>query len=242
MKKIFLVLLVFLPGLLKAQIFRDSGFVAKGLQAESILKIPLDTLPHKTGIAEKDGMLYFGNGIYWKRLDTTIVPTAILTASNGLTASGTNVKFGGTLIDNNTFLDIPNSKYFFIRKDGIYVCNFEDYITSLVAPSSNSSIRGTLELGSENALLKGFIATLSGSETYLSADTLRILNSTGLASYPVLSEIIKPRNRILLVNEISGVVSRSEILPDYADNAAAVAAGLAIGEVYRTGDFLKIVH
>ncbi len=31
-------------------------------------------------------------------------------------------------------------------------------------------------------------------------------------------------------------------LPEYADNAAAVAAGLTIGAFYRTGDFLKVVH
>ena len=31
-------------------------------------------------------------------------------------------------------------------------------------------------------------------------------------------------------------------VPVYADNAAAVAAGLAIGKLYRTGDILKIVH
>jgi len=30
--------------------------------------------------------------------------------------------------------------------------------------------------------------------------------------------------------------------PEYADNAAAAAAGLFAGQVYRTGDVLKIVH
>lgn len=30
--------------------------------------------------------------------------------------------------------------------------------------------------------------------------------------------------------------------PEYANNAAAVAAGLTIGQVYRTGEFLKIVY
>jgi len=30
--------------------------------------------------------------------------------------------------------------------------------------------------------------------------------------------------------------------PEYADNAAAIAGGLFIGQVYRTGDTLKIVH
>ena len=29
---------------------------------------------------------------------------------------------------------------------------------------------------------------------------------------------------------------------EYADNAAAVAAGLVPGEFYRTGDALKVVH
>lgn len=29
---------------------------------------------------------------------------------------------------------------------------------------------------------------------------------------------------------------------EYANNSAAVAAGLAVGKVYRTGDTLKIVH
>ena len=30
--------------------------------------------------------------------------------------------------------------------------------------------------------------------------------------------------------------------PEFADNAAAIAGGLFIGQVYRTGDTLKIVH
>jgi hypothetical protein len=31
-------------------------------------------------------------------------------------------------------------------------------------------------------------------------------------------------------------------LPEYADNAAALEGGLTVGQVYRTGDFLKVVH
>jgi hypothetical protein len=30
--------------------------------------------------------------------------------------------------------------------------------------------------------------------------------------------------------------------PEYTDNAAAIAGGLLLGQVYRTGDVLKIVH
>ncbi|MCD4697712.1 MAG: hypothetical protein K8S16_15920, partial [Bacteroidales bacterium] len=31
-------------------------------------------------------------------------------------------------------------------------------------------------------------------------------------------------------------------LPEYADNAAAIAGGLSAGDFYRTGDLLKVVH
>ena len=30
--------------------------------------------------------------------------------------------------------------------------------------------------------------------------------------------------------------------PEYADNAAALIGGLVAGQIYRTGDLLKIVH
>lgn len=39
----------------------------------------------------------------------------------------------------------------------------------------------------------------------------------------------------------SGLLNIANV-PDYADNAAALAATLTVGDVYRTGDFLKIVH
>lgn len=41
--------------------------------------------------------------------------------------------------------------------------------------------------------------------------------------------------RIVLSTDYTGA-------PEYADNAAAIAAGLTIGQTYRTGDVLKIVH
>ena len=48
----------------------------------------------------------------------------------------------------------------------------------------------------------------------------------------------------LTVNATSCFSSSIKILgvPVHADNAAALAAGLTAGEVYRTGDLLKIVH
>ena len=31
-------------------------------------------------------------------------------------------------------------------------------------------------------------------------------------------------------------------VPSYADNAEAIFSGLTIGQIYRTGDYLKVVH
>ena len=42
---------------------------------------------------------------------------------------------------------------------------------------------------------------------------------------------------VAVETELLGALTR-----EYADNAAAIAAGLTAGQLYRTGDFLKIVH
>ena len=41
--------------------------------------------------------------------------------------------------------------------------------------------------------------------------------------------------RIVLSTGLTGA-------PEYANNAAAIAAGLTVGQTYRTGEFLKIVY
>jgi len=38
------------------------------------------------------------------------------------------------------------------------------------------------------------------------------------------------------------VLTTPLVTPQYANNSAAIFAGLVAGQVYRTGDFLKIVH
>lgn len=41
---------------------------------------------------------------------------------------------------------------------------------------------------------------------------------------------------------ITDVNVASGVLVEYADNAAAIAAGLAVGRYYRNGDFVCVVH
>ena len=38
------------------------------------------------------------------------------------------------------------------------------------------------------------------------------------------------------------VLTTPSVTPEYANNAAALFAGLSVGQIYRTGDLLKIVH
>ena len=38
------------------------------------------------------------------------------------------------------------------------------------------------------------------------------------------------------------VITTPIVTPQYADNSAALFAGLVAGQIYRTGDLLKIVH
>jgi len=58
-----------------------------------------------------------------------------------------------------------------------------------------------------------------------------------------------PGGKVYIAN-LAGTDSDWEVLltvpvtgaPEYSNNAAAVFAGLTVGQVYRTGDILKIVH
>ncbi|NTW32043.1 MAG: hypothetical protein HGB12_05375 [Bacteroidetes bacterium] len=46
----------------------------------------------------------------------------------------------------------------------------------------------------------------------------------------------------LKINQEQKNNSHAVGLPEYPDNAAAISAGLAVGDFYRTGDLLKVVH
>lgn len=62
-------------------------------------------------------------------------------------------------------------------------------------------------------------------------------NSLETRNFTFADVIIFLQQNLLILNtpSFTGV-------SEYADNAAAVAAGLAVGKVYRTGDVMKIVH
>jgi hypothetical protein len=55
---------------------------------------------------------------------------------------------------------------------------------------------------------------------------------------PEINELLKQHN--LLCDLVDSKVFND--LPEYANNAAAIAGGLKIGQLYRTTDTLKVVH
>jgi len=65
-------------------------------------------------------------------------------------------------------------------------------------------------------------------------------------TYPQMSQWLERHWPAAMIKGISvdtsGYLTIVTDPPVYADNAAAVAGGLTVGQIYRTGDALKIVH
>ena len=75
-------------------------------------------------------------------------------------------------------------------------------------------------------------APVSGPATYVGQ--LYVNSSTGMVYYASTAGTASDFDQ-LLTAPIGGV-------PEYSNNAAALFAGLVAGQLYRTGDILKIVH
>ena len=93
------------------------------------------------------------------------------------------------------------------------------YIGSGAIPGAAS---GGSSIATENQIVIGAGATGNGTDT------------ATLGNDNIVNTYLKGTVNINTI-KISGV-------PVHADNAAAITAGLTVGEVYRTDDFLKIVH
>lgn len=67
-----------------------------------------------------------------------------------------------------------------------------------------------------------FVANMAGGDTYARMVTNKGLDATSITITPTTIEI--------------------KGIKEFADNTAAIAGGLTLGMLYRTGDVLKIVH
>ncbi len=89
-------------------------------------------------------------------------------------------------------------------------------------------------------------ATTSGANSVVSGD-LAFLCIKEHPRLPVVNGTARAIHSLsTLPSELDGSVKAAGLIDsaivEYADNADAVAAGLATGTHYRTGDLLKIVH
>jgi hypothetical protein len=106
-------------------------------------------------------------------------------------------------------------------------------IGDLVIDSDNFATANLTATGNRTHAFEGFSLDISGASSISFAATGDIFFSSGgelTLSAPLI--YLYTTNGVVLVPN----------LPEYADNATAVAAGLSIGRLYRTGDTLKVVH
>ncbi|MCP4992072.1 MAG: hypothetical protein GY928_40285 [Colwellia sp.] len=108
------------------------------------------------------------------------------------------------------------------------------------------SVLGVAKIGVNKYGLAGF-----AHADYIDTDDYGFSQSTGGncgISYATGQSLdIRENNntakRVLIqAGNISATGVTTEVVAEYADNAAAVTAGLSVGTHYRTGDILKIVH
>lgn len=144
---------------------------------------------------------------------------------------------GGLGYTNNDASVMPADGHCFIGGIGInnfflgympYDSNASSTTVAVHAPSG----RGTNKGGSHLAMRPG-----AGTGSATNMGDLLLQTSTAAAS----STTVQSYTTRLTVKGNSGYVILNNV-PEYADNAAALAGGLAVGTIYRTGDNLKIVH
>jgi hypothetical protein len=114
------------------------------------------------------------------------------------------------------------------------------------------NIYQNLTTGTQNdlSLVGSNINPTSGNAVFNNIALEGVINQTGGANGITRSIYINPTLtsafdfraiEVTAGKVVVPVVTETAVL-EYADNAAALTAGLAIGTHYRTGDLLKIVH
>ena len=85
-------------------------------------------------------------------------------------------------------------------------------------------------------------STKSGDRVSLGACTIA---KTGDSPYLKIGEALNSGSgliNVVLDLTYQGIATNTQAITEHADNAAALLGGLTIGEFYRTGDLLKVVH
>lgn len=91
---------------------------------------------------------------------------------------------------------------------------------------------------------RGFVTDMKVPGTMNAGEALRTLNFLSNAGAIAASEVVLriQNNGGTIFDFLADGKFRIYNAPEFADNAAAIAGGLAPKTIYKTGDFLKIVH
>ncbi|MGN7613359.1 DUF2793 domain-containing protein [Magnetococcales bacterium HHB-1] len=183
------------------------------------------------------------NGTDWVRIGLTIGHN--LTA--GLQGGGTDEKYHLTANQHTNVSSVSDTQWG-------YVSNTDQGIASGDSPTFYSA---TLTGGSTARL------TITGSSQAsvkyrdnsggLDEKIIAFLNEGGVSKWRLEKDAGGlAHDNILVIHHANGFIGmgtsdpKSKLhvagLPEYADNVAAIAAGLTVGAFYRTGDLLKVVH
>ena len=114
--------------------------------------------------------------------------------------------------------------------------------------ASGDNVRATYGTGADLQLYhtgtKSLIVNVNGGKLKVLASQFDVINA---ANTEFMAEFIENAEVRLYHNnskkfETTSTGIKISGVSEYADNAAAIAGGLTTGDVYRTGDLLKIVH
>ncbi len=129
-----------------------------------------------------------------------------------------------------------------------FVSTFENGGTLITSTTDNLQIEPTSDFdGTVSVVLKDTYNNSSVNSIYIGTDTQSYNHDEeneiviGYTSIGRGSNTTTIGNSSTTSSKLFGVLNIGTT-PEYADNAAALLGGLVIGDVYRTGDDLKVVH
>jgi hypothetical protein len=178
---------------------------------------------------------------------TTLRLTSTYDATNASGTTGSAGTLGGLSVKQSIYSASDNAPMFTLRNTGN-----TSAIGGLYNGADANSALGT-EFGSVSTVLFG----INGITLYDYSGTALTLGSTGStfnskARYSSTEDANDATGVTGSLGTLGGLSVKLRTFLgstlsigtaiDYADNADAVTAGLAVGTVYRTGDYLKIVH
>ena len=166
---------------------------------------------------------YFTTSVNGVDADDTGNVDATPPAQNGVNINAGNVELGGPLINADTSITIPAGS-----GNTLYIGDGATTYDSTIEIGEGYEIH---EYQSGNKIT-GLTLFGTDCEFYFN-DGTATPNRAGIQCQRIGSESVM---------NLNGIISIVTSLQNYANNAAAITGGLAVGTLYRNGDIVQIVH